>query len=154
MADYKIYKITNTQNGMVYIGKTSGSIAARWKKHCYAAVDKKRNYLKFKLQYAILEHGVASFTVEQIDSASSKDEANEKEMFWIQHYNSIRKGYNTSPGGRNGGHYKKVMNIETGQVFNSMVDAAKEYGVAVTSVWQAVRNPTWKCCGYHWKAVD
>lgn len=149
-----IYKVTNKVNGKIYIGKTKGSVDARWKKHCYQAYDKKRDYLKFKLQYAILEFGAENFTVEQIDCAATTEEANQKEMYWIKHYDSIKNGYNTSPGGRNGGHYHKVMNVETGEVFNSIVEAAKAYGVSHGSIFQAVKNPTWKCRGFHWKKAD
>ena len=29
-----IYKITNTQNGKIYIGKTLGTVEKRFKEHC------------------------------------------------------------------------------------------------------------------------
>ena len=149
-----IYKITNKIDGKVYIGKTKGSIEERWRRHCYQAHDKKRDYLKFKLQYAILEFGAENFTVEQIDCAATTEEANRKEMYWIKHYDSIENGYNTSPGGRNGGHYSKVKNVETGEVFNSMNEAAEAYKVNPTAISQAIKNPTGKCRGFHWERVD
>lgn len=148
-----IYKITNKINGKVYIGQTKRSIEERWRGHCNQAFDKKRDYQKFKLQYAILEFGAENFTVEVIDYAATKEEANRKEIYWIKQYDSVENGYNTSPGGRNGGHYCKVMNTCTGVVFNSMVEAAEVYGVSVTSIYQAVKN-NWKCCGFHWKKVE
>ena len=49
---------------------------------------------------------------------------------------------------------KKVMVVETGETFNSVVEAAKAYGISEGSISQALRQPTWKCCGYHWKACD
>ena len=146
-----IYKITNRINGMVYIGQTSKSLEHRWKVHCYSV---KKKHSCFKLQKAIAEFGADNFTVEQIDVAATKEEANAKEIFWIKHYNAIEDGYNVSPGGRNGGHYCKVMNTDTGVVFDSMVEAAEAYGVSVSSIHQAVKNPTWTCCGYHWKRVE
>lgn len=139
-----IYKVTNKTDGKVYIGKTKGSLETRWKQHCHNAFGK-REWLKAKLQYAIQEQGADAFTVEQIDCAATNEEANAKEMYWIKHYDSIEKGYNTSPGGRNGGHYRKVMNVETGEVFNSMVDAAKAYHVTHGAIAQAVKNPSWLC---------
>jgi predicted GIY-YIG superfamily endonuclease len=147
-----IYKITNKTNGKVYIGKTKRSLEARWKQHCRDAFDG-RFWTKGKLQYAIQEFGADAFTVEQIDVAASNDETNEKEMYWIKHYNSIETGYNTSPGGRNGGHYQKVINVETGEVFNSMVEAAEAYGVSHAAIPQAVKYG-WKCSGFHWKKLD
>jgi group I intron endonuclease len=147
-----IYKVTNKIDGKVYIGKTKRSLGTRWKQHCRAAFDGK-SWTKGKLQHAIQKSGADAFTVEQIDVAASNDEANEKEMYWIKHYDSIENGYNTSPGGRNGAHYTKVKNVETGEVFNSMVEAAEAYGVSHAAIPQAVKNG-WKCCGFHWEKVD
>ena len=145
-----IYKVTNKINGKVYIGKTKRSIEARWKQHCYDVGSK---HSHFKLQDAIKKFGAEAFTVEQIDIAVSNDEANAKEMFWIEHYDSIENGYNTSPGGKNGGRHKKVMNVETGQVFVSMVEACHAVGVSPGAIAQAVKYG-WKCCGFHWKVLD
>lgn len=147
-----IYKITNKINGKVYIGRTSKSIKSRWKEHQCKAYGK-RKWEICKFQEAIKEFGADNFIVEQIDVAATKEEANAKEIFWIKHYNATEDGYNVSPGGRNGGHYCKVMNTCTGVVFNSMVEAAEVYGVSVTSIYQAVKN-NWKCCGFRWKRVE
>ena len=133
---------------MVYIGQTKTSLAKRWSSHRTAV---NRRFSCFKLQKAIKEYGAENFTIEQIDCAVTKDEANSKEVYWIKHYNSIENGYNTSRGGRDGGHHTKVMNVETEQVFDTMVDAAKAFGVTPEAIRQAVKNPTWVCCGYHWR---
>lgn len=50
--------------------------------------------------------------------------------------------------------FNKVMNVETGEVFINMSEAARAYGVSPVSIRQAVMNPQWKCCGFHWKKVD
>ena len=145
-----IYKITNRINGKVYIGQTQTSLAARWRGH-RSQVNKKHSC--FKLHKAIAECGAENFTVEQIDIATTKEEANEKEIYWIGFYNATENGYNTSRGGKNSGRDKKVMNVETGEVFASMVEAAKAVGVTTEALRQAVKNPTWKCRGCHWKLV-
>ena len=147
-----IYKITNKINGKVYIGKTKYTVEHRWKRHCYDAFSK-YEHTKMKLQEAIIEYGAINFTVEQIDVASTKNEADEKEMYWIAYYDAIENGYNTSPGGRNGGRYAKVMIVETGEIFPSMVEAARAFGVSNQAIAQAVKNPTWVCRGFHWKKV-
>lgn len=145
-----IYKITNKINGMVYIGQTKRSLEARWKAHC-AAVNSRISY--FKLQKAIVEYGKESFAIEQIDVAATKDEADEKESYWIKHYNAIENGYNTARGGKDGGRRKRVTSVEDGLVFDSMIDAAKHYGRAPQAIWQAIKNPSWTCAGQHWKTV-
>lgn len=142
-----IYKITNRINGKVYIGQTKKKLEVRWRRHCN---DTKCKWKCFKLQKAILEFGKENFTVEAIDVAVTEDEANAKEIYWIKFYNAVEDGYNTAIGGKGGGHYRKVMCVETGQIFNTMVEAAKAVGVTHRSIHQAVKNPTWKCAGYHW----
>ena len=145
-----IYKITNTVNGMVYVGQTKRPLHTRWIAHCCAA---NKAYMTYKLQKAILEHGRDKFTIEQIDSAETKDEANEKEVYWIDRLDSIKNGYNSARGGKDSGSGKKVVKVETGEVYVSMVEAAKDMNCSPCSIRQAVKN-NWKSCGYHWKFAD
>ena len=88
-----VYKITDKTNGKVYIGQTTRSLKKRWDEHC------KLNLCPL-IHAAILKHGVENFTVEQIDSATSRDELDLKEQHWIKHYDCISpKGYNLTSGG-------------------------------------------------------
>lgn len=89
-----IYKITNKINGKIYIGQTRQSLAQRWSKHCK---QKKTNYM----YSAIHKYGRENFTIEEIDRASSEQELNEKEIYWISFYNSTNReiGYNIKEGG-------------------------------------------------------
>ena len=90
-----IYKITNRINGKVYIGQTIQSLATRWRKHC----NKKRGC--FALHNAIIKYGAINFTVEQIDVACSREELDQKEIYWIAYYNSMfPNGYNLTTGGK------------------------------------------------------
>ena len=145
-----IYKVTNIRNGMVYIGQTKNSAEARWKAHC-ACVNSKIS--AFKLHKAIKEFGKENFLVEQIDTAETKEEANEKEVFWIKHYNATENGYNTALGGRDGGHKRKVMAVESGLVFDTMVEAARFYGVNCCSIRQVVDKPHLRSVGQHWVSL-
>lgn len=54
---------------------------------------------------AINKYGENNFIFEEIDSANSIQELNNKERFWIDFYNSNNKeyGYNLDSGGNNGG---------------------------------------------------
>lgn len=148
-----IYKVTNTVNGMVYIGQTKRDVAHRWKQHCYDAKYTEDIYHKGKLQKAINEFGAENFTVEQIDVAASKEEANKKEMYWIAHYDSTNNGYNTSIGGKNGANRKKVMNVETGEVYDSTLAACKAIGVSHSALYFVVDKPHLRCKGFHWVRV-
>lgn len=70
------------------------NLQRRWYYHCY-----KSSGCRF-LHNAIQKHGAENFTVEQIDIAATKEELDEKEKYWIEHYNSIApNGYNLKSGG-------------------------------------------------------
>jgi group I intron endonuclease len=145
-----IYKVTNLLNGKVYIGQTKRSLESRWAQHQHAVKSK---YGFCKLQKAINEIGADNFSIEQIDSAATKEEANEKEVFWIKFYNATIDGYNTSPGGKAGGHRKKVKAVESGLVFDTIVEAAKHYSVTPCAIRVVVDKPHLKSAGQHWVSV-
>ncbi len=44
--EYNIYKITNNENGKVYIGQTCGHIISRFCQHIWYALNKKHDYSK------------------------------------------------------------------------------------------------------------
>lgn len=87
-----IYKITNLINGKIYIGQTISSIQKRYSKHC--------NCNQQIIGKAIQKYGKENFKLERIDSATSREELDEKERYWISFYNSqIPNGYNLESGG-------------------------------------------------------
>lgn len=88
-----IYKVTNKINGKLYIGQTIQTIERRWRSHCL-------NKRKVGISGAIKKYGAENFTIEVIDSASSRDELNAKEIFWIEFLNTMSpNGYNLNSGG-------------------------------------------------------
>ena len=94
--------VTNLVNGKVYIGKTTLATAdARWKGHVSAA---RLNHGSPYLGAAIRKYGTGSFTVEEIDSASDKDDLNKKERHYIALHKSHQReiGYNLTLGGDGG----------------------------------------------------
>lgn len=99
-----IYKITNNTNKKIYIGQTTRTIEKRVQEHFTRALYYTTKYDKDEYKYvhlylAIKKYGEASFTYEQIDTALTKEELNEKESYWINFYDSIKTGYNMMPGG-------------------------------------------------------
>lgn len=87
---YKVYKISNDINKKLYIGITSCGVDTRFNQHAKAS-----SYIG----KAIRKHGVKHFKVEDIDIAKTKEEVMEKEIYWIDHYGSFKKGYNLTIGG-------------------------------------------------------
>ena len=92
-----IYKITNTTNGMVYVGQ-SRNVKKRWSEH-------KRNLRKGshendKLQKAYNKYGAKAFVYEIIETCSL-EELNAKEIFWCNELQALdrHKGYNLGEAG-------------------------------------------------------
>lgn len=98
-----IYKITCSVNGKVYIGQTIRPLDERFKRHLNDA--EKAESPKIKFQRAIKKYGAQNFYIEKIDEASSKEELDLKEKFWINSYDSTKKGYNSALGGEGGNTY-------------------------------------------------
>lgn len=91
-----IYRITNTVNNKVYIGQTVRSFDER-------IDDYKLGRGNDHLNNAFKKYGFDKFKFEVIDTASTIDELNQKEIYYIESYNSRNKniGYNIEVGGRN-----------------------------------------------------
>lgn len=91
-----IYKITNTQNGKIYVGKTLESVEKRFKEHCKDS--KKQRCEKRPLYDAMNKYGIESFKVETIEQCSEAV-VNEREIYWIEKLDSFHNGYNATKGG-------------------------------------------------------
>lgn len=100
MKNYLIYKITNNNNGKIYIGQTGNTVKERLRLHFYTALHPEK-YPDTKFCRAIRKHGKDSFSWEIIDWCKSIDDSNEKERFWINKYDSMKNGYNSTTGGKN-----------------------------------------------------
>ena len=89
-----IYKITNTLNGKIYIGKTKQKLDRRMTQH---KCDSKKGSLG--IGAAIRKYGWENFMVEVIEECSV-EKLNEREIFWIAELNSkAPNGYNLTDGG-------------------------------------------------------
>lgn len=110
-----IYKITNKINGKIYIGQVyNKSIYDRWDRHVKSASPSSRSYV----DRAISKYGKDNFVVEQIDEATSLEELNQKEKYWIKFYNSTNRsiGYNLTDGGDGGNTYKYKSKSELNKI--------------------------------------
>lgn len=86
-----IYKITNIQNNKVYIGQTIRPVEQRFHRHINDALN---NILDTHFARAIRKYGKENFIIEIIDTATTQDELNQKERYWIRFYDAVDKGYN------------------------------------------------------------
>lgn len=90
-----IYKITNLNNNMCYIGQAV-DIASRWKEHakCGLGIDTPAGN---KLYAAMKSDGIWNFSWELLEKCDRVD-LDEKEKYYISLYQSYEFGYNSNKG--------------------------------------------------------
>jgi group I intron endonuclease len=88
-----IYKITNPK-GKVYIG-LSKNIEQRWKSYSW---KNKSNKQQTKLWFSLKKYGIEKHKFEVLEECSI-EELIDKEIYYIEKYNSINEGLNVSRGG-------------------------------------------------------
>lgn len=91
-----IYKIINTVNNKVYIGKTAFSIQKRFQEHCKDAFRERNE--KRPLYNAMRKYGIEAFSIELIEECDDTRAA-DREAYWIGVYNAYSTGYNATLGG-------------------------------------------------------
>lgn len=89
-----IYKITNKLNGKTYIGQTIRDLEQRFIEHTFPSSGCKA------IRDAIKKYGEENFSIEELAKASSQDELNKLEKFFIETRNTLSpNGYNLKEGG-------------------------------------------------------
>ena len=93
-----IYKVENKVNGKLYIGQT---ICPKNRRKQHLSKTFHGNPV---LDRAVLKYGRNSFDFSILEELETLDDANEKEIHWIQQLNSlVPSGYNLKEGGNAGG---------------------------------------------------
>jgi group I intron endonuclease len=96
-----IYLITNSVNGLLYVGQTIKTPEWRWRGHVGTARRGKAG----GLNGAIREFGAEAFKIDVLESdVSSKDVLDRLEIFWIEKLDCTNPdvGYNSHSGGNGG----------------------------------------------------
>lgn len=94
-----VYKLTSPSN-KPYIGITRGSLSSRFSTHISNwKLHKKRDIRLTKLQCAFEKYDPKTWSREVICECSTIKELGDKEKFYIKFYDSVKNGYNISPGG-------------------------------------------------------
>jgi group I intron endonuclease len=95
-----VYLIRNLENGKVYVGQTTQTIALRWKQHC---LDTSRR--AYPLHLAIRKYGRDRFHISIVAECVDQDELNRRERELIEQHRACVRGvgYNVRAGGDGGG---------------------------------------------------
>ena len=174
-----IYKVTNNVNGKIYIGQTIRTIDERISEH-----QRKKNSLIGK---AIKRYGIESFTIESIETVTTIEMLNNREIYWIKHFKCmIPNGYNQCEGGNNTIGYvhreeskqkmseqrkgrtlseewkrkigescqKKVVNLDTGEIFDSVKSASQKYNLKDTHISRVCKGKRKTTGGFRWQYYD
>lgn len=99
-----IYVIKNKINEKVYIGQTLRSVEERFKQYIKPSNHKKH----YKLYRAMNKYGNDNFYYEILESNVCEDIIDEREIYWIEKYDSYKNGYNSTPGGDGRVIFKKI----------------------------------------------
>lgn len=96
---WTIYKITNKENGKIYIGQTNQEPNTRMSKHFCDAKSGRKNVA---ISSALNKYGKNGFIYEILQYANSSEEADNLEKEYIKHFRSNEKdfGYNLTEGGK------------------------------------------------------
>lgn len=124
-----IYKITNSINDKVYIGKTYQDIQIRFKQHIYDSC--RRKYEQRPLYSAMRKYGTDKFKIELIEETNKPEE---REQYWIQYYNSYHYGYNATYGGDGKPVYDRQAIYESYLKIKSIKKVAAQYHCALETV--------------------
>ena len=148
-----IYKIINLINQKIYIGKTTRKVETRWEEH-------KRDYLRkdrkeTKLYRAFKKYGIENFSISTIESnIDSLQELNEKEMYYINLFNSCNEsiGYNITKGGDGGRTNSKLSEEQVKKICLELLDnnnnlsmymIAKKYNISYSAIYSINKGESW-----------
>ena len=172
-----IYKIENTIDHKVYIGQTADKNGFNGR-YCRKGkgIERVYNYHNNRknrnaeynahLLNAIEKYGFDSFTVDEVfDVALSPDELRDKEIFYIQQFDSFSNGYNctlggdgmlgyAAPSGRDNKYSMRLYQISTNneliKIWDSLGDAKRELGISGGSISNVCMGRKETAGGFVW----
>ena len=119
----------------MYIGQTCRELKERIKEHLSDSRIKTEPCYNYPFYRAIRKYGETNLIWEVIDNASSHEELDQKEIYWIQYYNTYLgnkncNGYNQNMGGS--GQCNLVQTEETKQKIRDSISGEKHPNAKLT----------------------
>ena len=134
-----IYVIKNKCNDKVYIGQTTQCVEDRFKQHLKPSQRKRARY---KLYRAIDKYGSDNFYYEVLEKDVPYDKLDEREIYYIEKFDSFKNGYNSTHGGDTKSIYKIediegiVAKLRSGGMVKNI---AEDYDVNVYTINRTLR---------------
>lgn len=155
-----IYSATNIINDKKYIGQTTRELTIRRNEHLAQA----NNGSDLAIHQAIRKYGEDNFEWSIIDQAYNQEDLDEKEIYWIDYYDTYKSsGYNMAHGGQfnlsdcpdemsamRGGREFLVFDLDGNFVRETISQTAfaEENGVSVKTVNHVLMGKKNSTCGY------
>jgi group I intron endonuclease len=125
---YKIYKVVNTLNNKIYVGKTVRT-GTEYDKYFGSGI---------LIKNAINKHGLDNFTKELIEECTDADHMNDREKYWISTLNTITpNGYNIHYGGEGGDSFYYMTTEQKDKIFEKRIANNPDM---YTKIWESRRR--------------
>lgn len=136
-----IYVIKNTENDKVYIGQTTSTPQERFSQHMKDSTLRQKGNIEFYI--AVKEIGKEKFYVETLESGVPAEKLDEREIFYIEKYNSCDNGYNATKGGKGGVSFsiseqKEILGLA--KHGKNAIEISKLYGVNKMTVLRTLHS--------------
>lgn len=131
-----IYCLENKINGKKYIGQTIQAGQARWRKHKSDSFDKDTH-----LYCAMRKYGIDNFyysILEEIDN----ELLNERERYWIAHFDTYHNGYNETLGGQGANILELDIDeiVAAYEIYHSTRKVASLFGCTAPTIADRLRS--------------
>ena len=130
-----IYLIKNKVNNCCYIGQST-NITRRWRQHKEAAVNNE----EAPLYAAMRKYGIDNFDFSVLEECAV-EELNNKEIEYIEKFNSYKQGYNQTRGGNQYSHNIKISDEELEEIIELLTktdipqkEIAKQFDVGEDTI--------------------
>lgn len=109
------YKFIPTQE-IKYVGKTNNLDYRRKQHEEYDIINPNQREYHYPLSRAIRKYGKESFEVIVLENNIPDNKIEDREIYWINFYNTYKNGYNQTAGGLGGHHYEKFTEEEIDEI--------------------------------------
>jgi len=144
-----IYKFESKVSGNIYIGQ-SVNIEKRIKRHISDAYNESSKSYNYPLESSIRKYGIENIAVETIETCLVQ-ELDNREIYWIEHYQSFFKGYNQTLGGNGGSKTIKITSDDLFEITKELKETSKKHNEIAAKFDVSVEMIQGINTGRYWK---